>query len=198
LLRRVGWAVVLVVLFGIGDTMWTLRSAEQFFRLLGTLTPGKSSLAEAQQLLRFRPFINESDTCSIERCSLQFQFESRLSRWHLIQPRRGFLGYVDIKNNFVQTIHFSYAEGASPYVSVTEGPSASPQGSSGSVDGLSILSVSPEKRRSVAKVWQFGDMPVGARTKTLQPNVWCLVNLEGCQRPQNILPGTRLLAFEPQ
>lgn len=186
-----------VAVLGSADLMLTLSSADRFFHQLCGLTPGKSSLTEAKLLLRYRSFATESVPCTDERCSIQFLVESRLSRWHLIRPRRGFLGFVDARNNVVETIRFSYAEDALMYSEATLGPSPSPQSRPSLPVGLYVVALSSSRHKSVAKVTQFADMPVDARTEILQPNVWCLVKLGGCQTPQSILPGTRSLSFEP-
>jgi hypothetical protein len=199
--RRLGRAVIAVacilVLLEGTDLIWSLSSAGRFFHLMAGLTPGKSSLADAKQLLRYRSFAAESVPCTGERCFVQFLVERRLSRWHLAGTRRGFLGYVDVRDNVVQSIRFSYAEGDLMYVEATEGPSAEPQERPGLPVGLYVVALSPSRHKSVARATQFADMSVDARAETLQPNVWCLVKPGGCQTPQSILPGTRSLTFEP-
>jgi hypothetical protein len=96
-----------------------------------------------------------------------------------------------------QGIRFSYAEDTLIYSEATLGPSPSPQSKPSLPVGLYLVALSPSRHRSVAWETQFADMPVDARIKILQPKVWCLVKLGGCQTPQSILPGTRLLTFEP-
>ena len=198
---RAGKAVIAVVcilvLLGTTNLIRTLSSADRFFQTLAGLTPGKSSLAEAKQLLRYRSFATESIPCTDERCSIQFLVESRLSRWHLIRPRRGFLGFVDARNNVVETIRFSYAEDALMYSEATLGPSSNPQSRPNLPVGLYLVALSPSRHRSVAREAKFAEMPVAARIKILQPNVWCLVKPGGCQTRQSILPGSRSLTFEP-
>lgn len=200
--RRAGTAVIVVtsilVLLGAAELIWTLSSADRFFRLLAGLAPGKSSLVDAKQLLRYPSFAAESVPCTGERCFVQFLVESRLSRWHLVGTRRGFLGYVDVRDNVVQSIHFSYAEGDLTYVEATEGPSAEAQVRRGVPVGLYLVALSPSRHKSVARATRFADMSLDARTEILQPNAWCLVKPGGCQTPQSILPGTRSLTLESE
>jgi hypothetical protein len=187
---------VTLLLFA-AEFIWTLRSAQGCFRLVAGLTPGKSSLTDTKQLLRYAAFAHESVPCTRERCSVDFYFESRLSWWHLIAPRRAFQGNIEIRNDAVETIHFFHMEGASMPLSVTVGPTEAPAATPGLALGLSVVALSPERRKSVASVKQFAELPVDSRRETLQPNVWCLVKFGGCQTPQSIIPGTRSLSFEP-
>ena len=192
---RVALIIVCALVLGIaGEATWMIRSAESCFRVFGNLAPGKSTQKEAAQLLQYHPFVDESADCTSQRCSIGFYFESRLSWWHLIRPRRGFLGNVEIRNGIVDSVHFIYAEGELLALSVTAREALPSMPQLGS--GLSISALSPERHQSVARVKNFADLPVASRRQLLEPNVWCLIRISGCQTVASILPGVRSLTFE--
>lgn len=198
--RRISWAVLglvcaAVVLF-MADGMWTFWSANRCFRMAEGFTPGRTTLSEAQALLRYRPFVDESTPCTVHDCSFGFAFEERVSWWGLIRPRRGFQGHVHVRNGTVETIHFFYAQGESMPISVTVGPTETPPSMPGLATGLSIIAVSPERHRSVARLKNFADLPVAYRRQLLKPNLWCLIRISGCQAVASVLPGARSLTFK--
>ena len=200
---RAALIIVCVLVLGIaGEAMWMIRSAESCFRVFGNLAPGKSTQKEAAQLLQYRPFVDESGVegesagCTSQSCSIGFSFESRLSWWHLIRPRRGFEGNVEIRNGIVDSVHFIYAEGDLLALSVTARPSEAPPSMPELGTGLSISALSPERHQSIARVKNFADLPVASRRQLLEPNVWCLIRISGCQTAASILPGARSLTFE--
>ena len=185
----------LIVLALLADLMWTLRSADNCFRSLEAFTPGKTTLSEAQVLLRYQPFVYKSGPCSDQDCTIAFYFEERVSWWGLIRPRRGFQGFVHIRNGTVATLRFSYLEGVNMSVSVTEGLK---EFDPGMLFDLSVISWDPQKHKSIARVKDFSDLSVDLRHKALHPNVSCLVLISGCQDVREILPGSSSLAFVNQ
>jgi len=187
--------VCLIVLALLADLMWTLRSADNCFRSLEAFTPGKTTLSEAQVLLRYQPFVYKSGPCSEQDCTIAFYFEERVSWWGLIRPRRGFQGFVHIRNGTVATVHFSYLEGVTMSVSVTEGLK---EFNPGMPFDLSVTTWDARKNKSIARIRDFDDLPIDSRRKVLQPNVWCLVRLSGCQDVRVIVPGSSSLNFVNQ
>lgn len=198
--RRIKWAVLglvcAAVVFFIADGMWTLWSANRCFRMADGFTPGRTTLSEARTLLRYRPFVQESTPCTVQDCSFGFAFEERLSRWALISPERGFQGHVHVRNGTVETIHFFYAQGESMPISVTVGPTETPSSTPGLATGLSIIAVSSERHKSVARLKNFADLPIASRRQLLKPNLWCLIRIRGCETAASILPGAHSLTFE--
>ena len=185
-----------VVLILASDLAWTLLSADRCFRMVETFSPGKTTLPEVQALLHYRPFVDESSPCSSQNCEIGFSFEERLSWWGLIRPRRGFQGFVLVRNGSVQTIHFFYAEDIRMPVSVMEGPKDPDPARQGLPVGLSIGTRDPQWHETVARVKDFADLPLDYRHKVLHPNVWCLIRIGGCQSVRDILPGSSSLTFE--
>jgi hypothetical protein len=180
------------------ELIWTIRSATGCFRLVENLTPGKSRLSEVLPLLRYSVFVNQSSPCSSERCSIGFHFESRLSWWRLIRPRRGFQGAIEVRNDTVESIRFLYAEDSNMPVSVMEGPKEADPARPGLPVGLSIIVMDSREKESIARLRDFADLPLDTRRKVLHPKLWCLVRMSGCPTMHDVLPGASSLNFADQ
>src|ERR1700730_3707207 len=160
--RRGNWRYRIIVAFlGLAcavllvlaaDLTWTISSAEHCFRLVVGPSRHARRLYRRLNLCCVTAVSNESNPCSVQECSIDFSFEERLSWWGLIRPRRGFQGFVHLRNGTVETVHFFYREGVNMRVSVTEGPPEADPARPGLALGLSIQAIDPQKGKSLARV----------------------------------------------
>jgi hypothetical protein len=195
ILRTVIGVAALALLALLLEAAWTLRSAGHFFLSFESVTPGKTTLSEAQTLLHYPPFTDQSSPCNDTRCMIGFNFEARLSRWGLLRPRRGLQGFVDIRGGTVEFVRFVYGERAKSVVAVTEGPDEANPSEPYMAVGLTMKATQESGTESVARVANFADLPIAYRQRLLQPNVWCLIKFSGCSSVREILPGSSALNF---
>lgn len=178
------------------NALWTVRRAERCMRRIAGLTPGKSTLQDARQLFREGAFISEPIGCTELRCSIGFHFDSLLTWWGLIRPPRFLQGYVEVRDGIVETIDFDYGQRNGIRVTVQEGPSEINQSRRGMPVGLSIEAFNAKGGgRLAARARDFGTLSPESRAKLLQFDSWCLVRIGGCTDVNQVLPGSRELAF---
>ena len=177
----------------VADAIRTTESAGSCFRAVLALTPGRSTLGEAKNILEYGSATQASKPCTSDRCYVQFGFETRLSWWHLIPRRRAFQGDIDVIQGLVQTIHFDYFQTGSFPVSVTVGPSVAPPNMPHLANGLTVVEAGSGSDEAVLRKRGFAELPEKDRAAILMPNVWCLLRIGGCPRPDQVLPGAVLL-----
>ena len=124
---------------------------------------------------------------------LQFGFETRLSWWRLIPKRRTLQGHIDVIQGVVQTVHFDYFQTGSFPVSVTAGPSVAPPSMPHLAVGLTVVEAGSGSDEAVLRKRGFAELPEKDRVAVLMPDVWCLLRIGGCPRPEQVLPGAVLL-----
>ena len=155
-------------------------SARSFVEHVGSLTPGVSGLEDVQKLLKHS---EAKEQCSNQDCSVEFQFQTWLSRLHLVRPAAIF-GEIQTKSGTVELINILYGEGQSTFVRLTEVRCVACP----STQTVNVQAVSQDGSGKWS--FTFSDVPPPLRKELLAINVGCLTKFSGCRDRMHILPAS--------